>query len=172
MLKKAQKKTIVTDLAEQFKAAKAGVFSDFSGLGARDVQTLRQALKKENVSYKVVKLTLIKRALRLAGFDVSSFNFAVPVSVSLSGDDETATARILQDFAKKHEQLKMVSGILDHKLIDSAQVKALATLPDKQTLRGQLVGVIAGPLRGFVTVLSGNLRGLVNVLNAIKDSKV
>jgi len=72
---------------------------------------------------------------------------------------------------RKNDKLKIVSGILDHRMIDAGTVKALAALPDKQTLRGQLVGVIAAPLRGFVTVLSGNLRGLVNVLNAIKDAK-
>lgn len=171
MLKKQQKKDIVIDLAEAFKKAKAGVFSDFSGVGAKDVQALRQNLKKEGISYKVVKLTLIKRALKLAGLDVSGFNPTVPVSVSLSSQDEVAAARILQDFAKKNEKLKIVSGILDQKLIDAGQVKALASLPGKQTLIGQLVGVIASPLRGFVSVLAGPARGLVNVLNAIKESK-
>ena len=170
MLKKQQKKDIVKDLAEQIKSAKAGVFSDFSGLGAKEIQSLRQTLRKEGVSYKVVKLTLVKKALRLAGLDAAKFNFAVPVSVSLSSD-ETAAAKLLQDFAKKHEQLKIVSGILDSKIIDASAVKTLAALPGKQELRGQLVYVIASPLRGFVSVLSGNLRGLVNVLSAIKDAK-
>lgn len=171
MLNKQQKRDIVKDLIEQIKTAKAAVFSDFGGLPTKDIQKLRSTLRKEGVSYKVVKLTLLKRAMRLAGLDVSGFNYAVPLSVSLSTEDEVAAAKILYDFSKKNDKLKIVSGFLDGIILDAAQVKALALLPDKQTLRGQLVGVIASPLRGFVSVLSGNLRGLVNVLNAIKDAK-
>ncbi len=166
MLNRQQKKDIVKDLTEAIKTAKAGVFADFSGLAAKDAQSLRQTLKKEGVSYKVVKLTLIKKALRAANLDDKFFNFTVPISVSLSEADEVAAAKILQDFSKKNEKLKIVSGFLDGKILDAAQVKALASLPSKEELLGQLVGVIAGPLRGFVTVLSGPARGLVNVLNA------
>jgi len=171
MLNKQQKVEVVKKLVADLKAAKAAVFSDFTGLPARDVQNLRKDLAKEGISYKVVKLTLLKRAMRAAGLDVSAFNYAVPLSVSLSREDEVAAAKILQGFAKKNEKLKIVSGVLDGRILDAAQVKALASLPSKQELRGQLVGVIAGPLRGLVNVLAGPARGLVNVLNALKDQK-
>jgi len=166
MLTKQQKKDIVIELASQIKSAKAAVFSDFGGLRTADIQTLRQTLRKEGVSYKVVKLTLLKRAMIAAGLDVSGFDFTVPLSVSLSNDDELAAARILQDFSKKHDKLKIVSGVLDGQILGALQVKALASLPTKQQLLGQLVGVIASPLRGLASVLSGNMRGLINVLNA------
>lgn len=166
MLSKEQKKNIVKDLVEKLKAAKSVVFSDFQGLGAKDIQGLRQELRKEGVDYKVIKLTLLKRALRLAGMDVSNFNFQVPLSVSLSQEDEVTAAKILAGFSKKHDKLKIVSGVLDNKIIDAGQVKALATLPSKQELLGQLVYVISSPLRELASVLSGNIRGLINVLNA------
>lgn len=166
MLNKQQKKDIVKDLVEKLKVAKSVVFSDFQGLGAKDIQGLRQELRKESVDYKVVKLTLLKRALRLAGLDVSNFNFQVPLSVSLSREDEVTAAKILAGFSKKNDKLKIVSGVLDNKIIDAGRVKALAALPGKQELRGQLVSVIASPLRGFVSVLVGNIRGLINVLNS------
>ena len=171
MLNKQQKKDIVIELAEQIRAAKAGVFCDFSGLPTREIQKVRSQLRQEGVSYKVVKINLLKKALRLAGFDISTLVFNKPTAVTLSNEDEVAAAKIIHTFGKTQQNLKIVSGILDKMVIDASQVKALATLPDKQTLRGQLVGVIASPLRGFVSVLSGNLRGLVNVLSAIKDAK-
>ena len=171
MLNKQQKKDIVKDLVDEIKSAKAAVFSDFGGLPARDIQSLRADLRREGVSYKVVKLTLLKRAMRSAGLDVSAFNFTVPLSISLSVDDETVAARILQDFAKKNEKLKIVSGVLDGKILDATQVRALASLPTKQELLGQLVGVISSPLRGLATVLIGNIRGLINALNA-RSSKL
>ena len=166
MLNKEQKKNIVKDLVERLKAAKSVVFSDFQGLPSKDIQGLRRELRKEGVDYKVVKLTLLKRALRLAGLDVSDFNFQVPLSVSLSREDEVVAAQILAAFSKKNEKLKIVSGVLDNKIIDASLVKALAALPSKQELRGQVVYVLSSPLRGLATVLNGNIRGLINVLNA------
>ena len=166
MLKRSEKVEIVKSLAEQIRGAKAAVFCDFQGLGAKDVQSIRFSLGKEGISYKVVKINLLKKALRLAGVDIKKLNFTKPIAVSLSVEDEAAAARILQGFAKTHEKLKIVSGLLDKVVIDKNQVGALASLPGKQELRGQLVGVIAGPLRALASVLSGNIRGLINVLDA------
>lgn len=172
MLTKKQKKDTVDLLLTQLGAAKAGVFSGYQGLSTADTSLLRRELGKEGISYKVVKLTLLKKALARAGIDTSSFNFTVPLSISLSKEDEVATAKIIANFAKKHDKLQILGGILDRKLISAAEVKNLSVLPSKQELLGQVVGVIASPLRGLVTVLSGNIRGLLNVLNAIKDAKV
>lgn len=166
MLSKQQKKDLVIELANEIKAAKAGVFCDFSGLPAREIQKLRQTLGKEGVSYQVVKINLLKKALRLAGYDTAGLDFNKPTAVALSAEDEVAAARILNAFAGKEEKIKIISGILDKGVIGASQVKALALLPDRQTLRGQLVGVVAAPLRGLVSVLAGNIRGLINVLNA------
>ena len=171
MLNKEQKKTVVKDLVQELKSAKALVLSDFQGLPTRDIQKLRADLRREKVSYKVVKLTLLKKALRQAGVDVSQFNFAAPLSVSLSAEDEVIGAKILAAFAKTHDKLKIVGGYLGAEFLDATRVKAMAALPGKQELRGQLVYVIASPLRGLVSVLQGNMRGLVNVLNAIGQSK-
>ena len=171
MLKKAEKKTIVIELAQQIKGAKAAVFCNFHGLPTKDIQKLRALLRKEKITYQVVKISLLKRAVRLAGLDPASLNFNFPVSVSVSAEDEVAAAKILQTFAKTNDKLKLVSGILNQELIDAAGVMSLASLPSKPELRGQLVGVLAAPLRGLVSALSGNLRGLVNVLNAIGSTK-
>ncbi len=169
MLTLEQKKNIVKDLAQEIKSAQGVVFTEYQGLPTRDLQELRATLRKEKVKHQVVKLTLLKRALKQIGIDLKEFNYQVPLSVSFSAEDEVASARILQAFAKKHEQLKLVAGILDQKFIDMTAVKKLASLPGKLELRGQLVSVIAGPLRGLVSVLSGNMRGLLNVLSAVKE---
>lgn len=166
MLSKQQKRDLVNSLAEELKTAKGVVLSDFQGLATRDSQELRANLRKENISHKVVKITLLKRALRQVGIDIKNFNFQVPMAISVSQEDEIAAARILQNFAKTHEHLKILAGVLDQKFIDGAEVRKLAALPSKQELLGQTVGVIASPLRGLVSVLAGNIRGLLNVLNA------
>lgn len=171
MLNKAQKKELVEKLSAELAGLKGAVLSSFQGLPAAQMQKLRGQLRGEGVQSKVVKLTLLRRVLEKIGVDVSSFNYTVPLTLSWSADDEVLPAKILNTFAKKQENLKMVAGVLAGKLIDGTQVKALAMLPGKQELQGQLVGVIAGPLRGLVSVLSGNMRQLVYALNAIGKSK-
>jgi large subunit ribosomal protein L10 len=142
------------------------IFSGFQSLPTRDIQELRSKLSEEGVGYQVVKLSLLKLAMKRAKLDTGSLNFRVPVSVSISADDEVAPARILHDFAKTHDKLSILGGIMDGQMIDESRVKALAALPTKQELRGQVVYVISSPLRGLVSVLQGNMRGLINVLNA------
>ena len=171
MLSITQKKQIVGDLAQDFAKAKSVVFSDFKGLKTRDSQELRANLGKEGIKHKVVKITLLKRALGKAGVDASSFNFQVPLAVSMSFEDEVAPARVINLFAKTHENLKILAGIFEGKMIDAAGVKAFAAILGKQELRAQVVGLLASPLRGLVGVLSGNIRQLLHALNAIKDSK-
>lgn len=166
MLTREQKKKIVQDLTQDLQNSKGVVFSTFQGLSAKNIQELRTVLKKEKVVYKVVKLTLLKRALKSAGIDAEKFDVHLPLSVSSSREDEVIAAKALNNFAKAHQELKIVAGILEKQLLLSQEVKALAQLPGKQELRAQVVGAIASPLRGLVGVLSGNMRGLLNVLNA------
>ncbi|MDP3741392.1 MAG: 50S ribosomal protein L10 [bacterium] len=166
MLTKPQKQKIVKDLSQELISAKGIVFTSFQGLTTKDSQELRRLLRKENVQHKVVKITLVKKALERSGISSDGLSTNLPMAVSWSLEDEVMAAKILSTFAKAHESLKIVSGILDKKFLDAATLKQLAALPGKLELRGQLVGVLASPLRGLVTVLSGNIRGFLNVLNA------
>ena len=67
--------------------------------------------------------------------------------------------------------MKLLGGVLGQQVMNAAEVKALAKIPSKEQLLGQLVGTLNAPISGFVNVLAGNLRGLVNVLNAVKEQK-
>lgn len=171
MLTREQKKKIVKELTKELKEARGIVFSEFSGLPTRELQELRSLLRKSGVSHKVVKLTLLRRVLNTVGLDTSDFGVQVPTAVSWSFTDEIAPAKILTAFSKTHQNLKILGGVMDKKLVGAGEINTLALLPGKQELRAQVVWVIASPLRGLVSVLSGNLRGLVNVLNAIKTAK-
>ena len=162
-----QKKEIVKKLTDAFKSSKSVIFSDIKGLNVADTSKLRVLLRKEKVGHTVAKLTLVKRALREAGLKVENFDFKTQVAISYAGDETTA-ARILKQFSKGHENLKVMSGFLEGESIDGQKVTVLASIPSRQDLLGQLVSVIAGPARGLVTVLSGNLRGLVQVLSQVK----
>lgn len=168
---RSEKEKTVTTLAEKLGKMRSVIFANYEGLTVAEIQDLRKELKKEGVDYSVVKKTLLKIALKEAGKDIDPKTISGNFGTAISYEDEVAPARIMASFAKKHEALKMVAGILEDRLIPAEKVNALAKLPSKQELLAKLVGSINAPISGFVNVLAGNLRGLVNVLNAIKDNK-
>jgi large subunit ribosomal protein L10 len=166
-----EKEDILSEIATQLEGAKSIVFADYRGTTVKKIDELRKNLRKENVTTKVAKLTLIRKALEAQGVDVGQMDFKAPVAMLVSKDDEVTPARLITEFAKENKNVQVLLGIMDSKVLSSAEVKALAALPSKQELYGKLVGTINAPVSGFVNVLAGNLRSLVYVLNAIKDSQ-
>lgn len=172
MLTKVQKIELVKELTEKIKAAKSAIFVDFKGLKVKDSTELKKSLRTENVEFIVVRKTLLDIALKNAGIEgVSIKKMEGQVAISLSNSDEVAAAKIVDVFAKTNENIKFLGGVLGTQIMSAAEVKALAKIPSKQQLLGQLVGTLNAPVLGFVNVLAGNLRGLVQVLNAVKEQK-
>lgn len=167
-----QKELTLGDLTEQLGKAKSVVFADMKGLSVKDATELRNKARKENVGVLVAKKTLMRLAFKEAGYEgVDPVSLQGSIVMVTGFDDEVAPAKLAAEFAKDHEALKIVAGVLERKLVAAAEVLALSKLPSKQELIAKLVGSINAPLSGFVNVLAGNLRGLVNVLNAVKDQK-
>ena len=172
MLTRNQKHELVKELTEKIKAAKSVVFVDFKGLKVKDATILKRSLRAAGVEYVVVRKTLIDIALKNAGIEGANIaKVEGQVAVSLSNLDEVAAAKIIDTFAKTNENVKMLGGVLGTQLMNADEVKALAKVPSKEQLLGQLVGTLNAPISGFVNVLAGNLRGLVQVLNAISEVK-
>jgi large subunit ribosomal protein L10 len=163
---KDQKDKDLKELTAKLAEAKGAVFSDYRGTTVKDLDAFRKALRKENVFAKVYKLTLVKKAMKQAGFEGEIADYKTPVILSLSAEDETTPARLVKNFTRDVKTISVLEGVLDKKVIGKAQVLALADLPSKQQMRAQAVRTINAPLEGFVNVLAGTIRGLLNVLNA------
>ena len=169
---RAVKESSVARLTDNLRQGKGIVFADFTGLLVKELQEMRRELRKAGIYYEVVKRTLLKRGLTDAGFkEVSVDKLAGSISVAVSPDDEVTPAKTIVGFTKKFDKLKVLGGILEHNYVDEAKVKALAQLPGKQELLGQVVGSLTAPLTGLVNVLQGNLRGLIQVLTAMQNAK-
>jgi large subunit ribosomal protein L10 len=172
MLTKQQKTELVKNLVEKIKAAKSAVLVDYKGLKVKDSTDLKRSLRTGGVDYMVVRKTLLDIAFKNAGvegLDVKSLEGQV--ALSLSNTDEISGAKLIDAFAKKNENVKMIGGVLGKQVMNAAEVKALAKIPSKEELLAKLVGTLNAPVSGFVNVLAGNLRGLVQALNAIKEQK-
>lgn len=171
MLTRSQKEELVKKLAEQVKAGKVAVFSDFSGTSVGNMQKLRDELRKSGSIYKVAKKKLIELAFKEAGIEVDVKNMEGQIGVAIGSEDEVTAAKIIKNFTKENKNFKILQGIIEGKVISESEVSALAALPGREELLAKLVGTINAPVSGFVNALAGNLRNLVGVLKAIADAK-
>ncbi len=167
-----EKEAALAELTEDLKTARGVVFTEYRGMTVKQLEQVRKNLRKENVKYQVVKVSLLKKALATLGISSDGLTYNGPIALAVSQEEETAPARILKGMTKENPLLILDGGIFNNAIVGADIVGKLASLPTKQQLLSQLLSVLQGPARGLVTVLSGNTRNLLNVLNAIKDKKV
>lgn len=163
-----KKETLVAELADLFASAKGTVGATYAGLSVQDMQQLRASAREQGVAIKVVKNRLVRVALsqndKYKAADTSLLEGQLVYA--FSSDDEIAPAQILAKFAKNHPAMQLVAGFDgEGNSLDTATVKALADLPTKEQLQGQLVSVLAAPLTQFLGVANGAQRGFAQVLS-------
>ena len=107
-------------------------------------------------------------AFKEKGIDVDPKGMAGELALVMGYGDEVAPAKLVYEFSKTNENVKILGGLLENNALSVAQVTSLAQLPSKQELLAKMVGSISAPTRNFVGVLQGNIRGLVQVLSQIK----
>lgn len=166
-----KKKKEVSEIAEKLKSACAGVVVEYKGINVADDTKLRRELREANVSYSVIKNTMLLRAAKEANLEGLDAVLEGTTALAVSNDDYVASARILCNFAKDNKFFKIKSGFLDGEVVDSSKIIELSKLPSKEVLLAQTLGGLNAPITGFVTVLNGTLKGLVVALNAIAQKQ-
>lgn len=167
----AQKQQIAEDLRDRFSKSAIIVLTDYKGLDVATMNDLRRKLRAEQIEYQVVKNTLLIRASE--GNDVALIKdyFKGPSAIALSYDDPVAPAKVLSQFAKDHDKLEIKVGVMDGQVLDENAIKALAKLPSREVLLGQLLSALNAVPASFVRTIAEVPRSLVNVLAAIRDQK-
>jgi len=148
-----QKKEIVAGLVETLKSAQAGVLVDYRGLTVEEDTNLRRKLREAGVEYKVVKNTLTRFAAKEVGLDGLDEQLNGPTSLAISKDDPVAPAKVIADFAKENECLKIKAGFLDGNVISLDEVKTLANTPSRDTLIAKIMGSLNAPISNLVRTL-------------------
>ena len=170
-MKLEEKKQIVEDLRGRFAKSNLVILTDFKGLDVASVSELRRRLKEAGIEYKVVKNTLMARASQDTPISVLTDHFKGPGAVAIGYHDPVAPAKILTKFADDSKKLEIRAAVLNGKLIDLGGIRALAALPSREVLLGQLLAVMLEVPTSVVRVLAGVPRGLVNLLAALKDQQ-
>ena len=144
-----QKQKLVAELSEKLGKAITGVVVDYSGTTVADDTALRKELRENNVEYFVVKNTLLGRAVEGTELEGMKEVLEGTTAIALSNEDYTAAARILCNFAEKHENFKVKSGFLDGKLVDVETIESLAKLPSKEVLLATVCSAFQAPIAAF-----------------------
>ncbi|MET3699947.1 LSU ribosomal protein L10P [Bacillus oleivorans] len=144
-----QKKLIVDEITNKFKTSVSTVVVDYRGLNVAEVTELRKQLREAGVEFKVYKNTLSRRAAEAAELAGLNEHLLGPNAIAFSTEDVVAPAKILSDFAKKHDALEIKAGVIEGNLATVEEIKALADLPSREGLLSMLLSVLQAPIRNF-----------------------
>nr|WP_263323894.1 50S ribosomal protein L10 [Neobacillus sp. Marseille-Q6967] len=144
-----QKKLIVDEIAEKLKNSVSTVVVDYRGLTVAEVTELRKQLREAGIEFKVYKNSMVRRAAEAV--ELAGLNDALtgPNAIAFSSDDVVAPAKILNDFAKKHDALELKAGVIEGNVATVEEVKALAELPSREGLLSMLLSVLQAPIRNL-----------------------
>lgn len=144
---------VVAEIAQQFKVAQSSVVVEYRGLSVAEMTELRRSLRAENVVFKVYKNKLVQRAAEQEGMSEYNSFLTGPNAIAFGQDDAIAPARVLADFAKKHEALVIKAGYVEGKFLPQEEVMTLAKLPNRSGMYSMLLGCLQAPVSKFARVI-------------------
>jgi len=164
-----KKKALVAEMSEAIAGAKMTVYAQYQGLSVADIQELRNAARAAGVTITVIKNRLVRVAVESIDTykNVDTSTLTGQLLYAISTEDEVAPAQVLNDFAKTHPALQFVGAFSGEGAnLDANDVKALAGLPSKDQLIGQVVVQLLSPVHDVTNALSGNLHALLDGVEA------
>lgn len=167
---RSNKKSFVAELEDIYKTSNSVIVTHYHGLTVLEITKLRRSLRKNGASFKVVKNTLSKMAASNSGLAVDPEVFAGPTAIAYS-KDPVAAAKGVVEFAKANDNLKIISGVVNDKVLDVSSIQQLAKLPSLDALRGKIVGILQAPAANLARVVQAPAGALARVIQAHADKK-
>jgi large subunit ribosomal protein L10 len=165
---RTEKEAAISEIQDRFAKMSSAVFVDFTGMTVEEIHSLRGKFRDRGVEYKVLKNTLVKKALEGQAYHQKlSATLKGCTGVAWSFEEPSAAARVVKDFVKDNEKLKIKGGLMDGAVLDAKAVEnQLASLPSKDEARAMLLATMNAPAQTFVRLLNVPLQQMVLVLEA------
>ena len=153
-----QKEEVVRDTTERLQNVGGIYLADFSGMSVEKLSLLRKKCRAQQVQFRVVKNTLLKRSFNAHGITALDEFLVGNTGLVFSRTDEVAPAKILSDFAREHELPRIKAAVVSGRLYDGKAIATLASLPSREVLLAQVLGTFIAPMTQFLAAIEATLR--------------
>ena len=164
------KQETVAELREALASSRTLIVSEYRGLTVKELAEIRRALRKQDVSYRIVKNRLMRIAAQDTVGEALSPLLVGPTAIAF-GNEESATAKAVLDATRAYKLVTITGGVLGTRSIDAEGVKSLASLPSREILLGKLAGGMQAPVATLAGLLAANIRNLGSALAQVRDQK-
>lgn len=169
-LNRQEKAVVIEEVSAVVAKAQSIVIAEYRGLDVASVTVLRKTARESGVYLRVLKNTLVRRAVAGTAFEPLTEQLTGPLIYSIS-EDPVAAAKVLASFAKSNDKLVIKAGALPNNLLNQDGVKALATMPSREELLSKLLGTMQAPIAQFVRTLNEVPTKFARGLAAVRDQK-
>ena len=166
-----QKQAIVAEVAEVAAKAYSAIAAEYRGMTVKEMDELRKIARESGVYLRVVKNTLVRRAIAGTDFECMSDGLTGPLVVAFSMEDPGAAARIIKDFVKTHPKMEVKLISISGKLLAASELDTLAKMPTYEQAISLLMAVIKAPVEKLTRTINEVPGKLVRTLAAIRDAK-
>ena len=167
----ADKQEIVSEVAAVASEAHSAIAAEYRGLGVEELTELRTQARKDGVYLRVVKNTLAKRALEGTEYECMRDGLVGPLILAFSQEDPGSAARVVKDFSKEHELLKVKMLSIGGQLLEPSELERLAKLPTKEQAISMLMAVMKAPVEKLARTLAEPHAKMVRTVAAVRDQK-
>ncbi|MCK4911705.1 MAG: 50S ribosomal protein L10 [Thermodesulfovibrionales bacterium] len=170
-LDKQQKAQAVEALKDRLTRAKGLVLTGYKGMTVGEITELREALRKDELEYKVVKNTLARIATEGTPAEPAKEHITGPIGMALGYTDAAQVAKSTIEFAKKNDKFKVLGGVIEGAYCDAAAIKKIADLPSREVLLSMMAGTFNAPATKLAGLLNATVARLGYALSSLKDQK-
>jgi len=170
-LNRDQKAQVIEEVAGALRESDAVFAVDYRGISVPQAAELRTKLRDADATFRVVKNSLTERAADQANAESLKPLLDGPTALTFVRGDAAAAAKAIADYAKATDLLPFKGGVMDGEVLEPPQIQAIAKLPSRDVLYGQLVGVVASPISGVVRTLNALIQGLASQLGQVNEKK-
>jgi large subunit ribosomal protein L10 len=164
------KRETVAELREALASSRTLIVSEYRGLSVKELAEIRRALRKQDVTYRIVKNRLMRIAAQDTVGEALGPLLVGPTAIAF-GEDESTTAKAVLDATRPYKIVTITGAVLGNRSISADAVRTLASLPSREVLLARLAGGMQAPMATLAGLLSANIRNLGYALSQVRDQK-
>lgn len=171
-MNRQEKEQVIASLKQDFADSQAAFLVSYQGLDVTQMSNLRNALREKNGSCKVAKVTLMRRGIEQVPAVMQLEPFVKEqIALVFAHGEPVSIAKVLFDFSKEHDKLLLVAGCFESQLLDAKAISALAKLPSREVLLGQVCGLLQAPASGIAYTMNAVMSQLLVAINKVAEKQ-